>query len=241
MLGLICKYCGNEAFFILGKNEIPCCSDHRNKCNALKQKNSNSVIKTFEDGRIIHPNFINYTKKGVVSLRKGLTLTTSDIIKRQSQTYKKNIANGKIIPHFKGKKHSDEIILKMKLNPKTGGLRAGSGRGIQGWYKGYYCRSTWELAWLCYQLDNDIKVSACEENFEYMVDGKIHKYYPDFKIGDDFIEIKGYHNKIVQAKIDQFPKNLKLIMIEGKQNIKKYIDYAISNYGEKFWIKLYGI
>ena len=42
----------------------------------------------------------------------------------------------------------------MKKNPLSGGLRHGSGRGKKGWYKGYWCDSTWELAWVIYQLDN---------------------------------------------------------------------------------------
>ena len=48
--------------------------------------------------------------------------------------------------------HSEETINKMKL--RGGGYRRGSGRGKSGWYKNYWCDSTYELCWLIYQLDN---------------------------------------------------------------------------------------
>ena len=36
-----------------------------------------------------------------------------------------------------------------------GGYRPGSGRAKTGYYKGIYCGSTYELAWVIYQIDNN--------------------------------------------------------------------------------------
>jgi hypothetical protein len=118
-----------------------------------------------------------------------------------------------------------------KENGKNiGGLRKGSGVGIKGWYKGFYCRSTWELAWLIYQLDHGIEVKQCKECFEYKVNGEIHKYYSDFIINGEYVEIKGRRLGYVQEKIDQFPKGKKLILIEGKKEIKPYLSYVKEKY-----------
>ena len=46
---------------------------------------------------------------------------------------------------------------KHPIKHAPGGKRHGSGRGKKGWYKGYYCDSTWELAWVIYQLDHGVK------------------------------------------------------------------------------------
>ena len=170
---------------------------------------------------------------------KGLKKENNEALKRASETYKKHLKEGLFTPSFKDKKHSLETKEKWKQNPRMGGLRKGSGLGIKGWYKGFYCRSTWELAWLFYQLDSGVQVDKCEQSFEYFYENKKHKYYPDFIVGDTFIEIKGYRDKKVQAKIDQFPENKKLLMIEGKKEIKPYVDYAIEKYGKNFWICLY--
>ena len=69
-----------------------------------------------------------------------------------------------------------------------GGHRKGSGRGKKGTYKGYYCDSSWELAYVVYNIDHDIQFERNETTFTYVFDGKEHKYLPDFSIGDVYIE-----------------------------------------------------
>lgn len=120
---------------------------------------------------------------------------------------------------------------------KTGGLRKGSGRGKSGWYKGIWCDSSWELAWVIYNLEHNIPFERNWEKFEYEFEGKTHYYLPDFKMEDGlFIEVKGYMDKKNKAKITNFEKPLKVIL--GKKENKIYIDYAKEKYGNDF-IKLY--
>ena len=176
---------------------------------------------------------------GHESWSKGLTKETDERIKKNSETFKKHLNEGKFEPSFKGKKHSKETRAKWKSNPNMGGLREGSGRGIKGWYKGFYCRSTWELAWLAYQLEHNIIVEHCYETFEYRFEEKIHRYYPDFIVEGAFIEIKGYRNKNVEAKIKQFPLDKKLILVEGSKEIKPYLEYCEKKYGKEFWKVLF--
>ncbi len=173
------------------------------------------------------------------SWNKGLTKENCESLKKVSETRKKSLQNGKLIHNWTGKKHSEETRKKWKENPNMGGLRHGSGRGKKGWYKGFYCRSTWELAWLVYQIEHNIKVDHCYDTFEYCFEGEKHRYYPDFMIGEDYIEIKGFRYSNTQAKIDQFPKEKNLVMIEGKKEIKPYLNYVEEKYGKEFWKILY--
>ena len=119
---------------------------------------------------------------------------------------------------------------------KSGGYRKNSGRGKQGWYKGYYCQSSWELAWVIYQLDHQIIFERNTLGFEYELNNERHKFYPDFILENgDYVEIKGYDNGSINSKISHFPH--KLIMV-WKNDIKPYVEYVENKYGKNF-IELY--
>lgn len=118
---------------------------------------------------------------------------------------------------------------------KTGGFREKGGRGKQGWFKNYYYQSTWELAYIIYNIDNDILFSRnTKEKFKYEYNGKTYNYYPDFKLENSvYVEIKGYYTPKVEEKLKSFPKEKKLIVID-KRNISKYLKYVESKYGKDY-------
>jgi len=89
-------------------------------------------------------------------------------------------SNGRCKDPIKELERRKKISETSKLRGSIGGRRHGSGRGKQGWYKGYWCDSSWELAWVIYSLDHNIKFVRYNGYFEYEFNGKIHKYYPDF-------------------------------------------------------------
>ncbi len=126
-----------------------------------------------------------------------------------------------------------KISATAKVNKRSGGYREGSGRGKKGTYHGYYCDSSWELAYVIYNLEHDVKFERNTQTFEYEYEHTTHKYMPDWKIGEDFVEIKGYWTDQWQAKLDQFPKDKNLIILD-KETIKPYLEYAISKYGNDF-------
>ena len=72
----------------------------------------------------------------------------------------------------------------------SGGYRQGSGRSKSGFYKGIYCGSTYELCWVIYSIDHDIKFTRFPGKLEH--NGV--NYYPDFLLSDGktIIETKGY-------------------------------------------------
>lgn len=116
----------------------------------------------------------------------------------------------------------------------AGGNRKGAGRGKHGWYKGIWCDSSYELAWVIYHLDHNIPFSRNTDSFEYEFNGKKYQYYPDFLLDGKLIEIKGFVNEQTLAKIKSVP-NLIVLM---RDDLKKEFDYVIATYGKDF-IKLY--
>ena len=50
-----------------------------------------------------------------------------------------------------------------------------------------------ELAVWVYCVDNSIKIKRNPCYFEYVLDGKNHRYFPDFEIAGQLVEIKGDH------------------------------------------------
>lgn len=89
-----------------------------------------------------------------------------------------------------GRKISDETKAKWKANGRICGYRKNAGRGKRGYYKGLYCMSSWELAWVVYQLEHGLNVEQCKDKFKYTMNGEIHHYTPDFIIDGVYYEIK---------------------------------------------------
>jgi hypothetical protein len=161
-------------------------------------------------------------------------------IKKECETCKKEF---EVIPSLKdrnccSRQCKNEWIKKTDYlkNKGLGGYRINSGTSKRGWYKGYFCGSSWELAWVIYNLEHDIQFKRNTDSFEYTYNGTIKKYYPDFKIDDVYIEIKGYHSKQFDAKQLQFPYKLKVL---HKSELKEILKYVKDKYGKNFTY-LYG-
>jgi len=141
---------------------------------------------------------------------------------------------GKTILHKKNKKrkYHNECWLKI-----SGGIREGSSRGKSGIYKGYKCDSSYELAWVIYQLEHNLPFQRNYKGFNYVYYGNNHTYYPDFILPDgSYVEIKNFKSDLTDAKIKCFPYK---IVILYKEDIKKNIlPYVISKHGKNF-IDLY--
>lgn len=123
--------------------------------------------------------------------------------------------------------------LAVKNNPhiNDGGYRKGSSRGHSGNYKGIHCDSTYELAYVIYCLDHNINISRCNEVFEYKLNGKIHKYHPDFIVDGIIIEIKNYYRKENDIKLNAITKEKKILYYEDLIPCFKYVAKA---YNKKF-------
>lgn len=105
----------------------------------------------------------------------------------------------------------------------------------KGIYKGLQCDSSWELAFAVYHIEHEKHIERYKGYYEYVIDGEIHRYIPDFITDDGIFEIKGRKDKKSLEKEKQFPE----ITIIDKNSITKYLDYVIEKYGKEFYDVLY--
>lgn len=110
-----------------------------------------------------------------------------------------------------------------------GGYNPGSGFSKHGWYKGYWCDSTYELIFLIYCLDHNIPIKRNTEKFFYQYKNKMHYYLPDFIIyNTTFIEIKGFYTNIVDIKQKSVVgKSLKILY---KKDLQVEFNYVMNTY-----------
>jgi len=108
------------------------------------------------------------------------------------------------------------------------------GKARRGMYKGYWCDSSWELAFIMWCLDHDITIERNTKGFPYIWYKKKHYFFPDFVIDGKYYEIKGVMDGKNKRKIASFEEPLKVL---DKVGIQKYLDYAVKNYGSSFWNK----
>ena len=205
---LYCRFCGKE-------------------CH-----NTNS-LKNHEIRCPKNPEHIESVCKGNTakfSWSKGLTKYTDERVLKNSENvkayYKEH--NGT----FKGRKHTEEskrkISMKMKGNHHNNPSK--TGRGKKGIYKGFYCASTYELAFIIYCLDNKINIQKCPYYYNYEYKGENHRYYPDFIIDGVIYEIKGYWTELVDIKTKSV--NDRLIKVLYKKDMQHIFDYIYTKYGK---------
>jgi hypothetical protein len=131
-----------------------------------------------------------------------------------------------------------ELERKRKISEsaklKNGGYRQGSGRGKKGWFKGYFCDSSWELAYVIWCLDNGKSVERNAVKYEYEFEGKIRKFLPDFIVDGVLTEIKGYETVQFEAKRKILPE----MVVLAKKEMEPVLQYVMGKYGKNF-IELY--
>ena len=115
-----------------------------------------------------------------------------------------------------------------------GGYVQGSGRGKKGWYKGFFCDSSWELAYVIFCLDHNVSIKRNTEKRQYLFKDKVKNYIPDFIVEAELIEIKGYKTEEWEAKIKCNPD----VKVLYKEDLSEIFSYVITTYGKKY-IELY--
>lgn len=121
------------------------------------------------------------------------------------------------------------ITSKKKLcsNKCGGGYREGSGRAKTGYYKGIYCGSTYELVWVIYMLDHNLPF----ERFNGSLTREGVTYFPDFVVGKNIYEMKGFES------IESVDKKTKVAQSFGyevnvlyKNDLFEHFDWVKKNY-----------
>ena len=103
-----------------------------------------------------------------------------------------------------------------------------------GWYKGIPCDSSWELAYVLYCLDRGLNIIRnTTDYFIYNLNDEFHKFYPDFIVNGEYVEIKGRVDEVSKAKVSCIPADVPFKIIY-KSGIQKYLRYAEKTYGANF-------
>lgn len=189
-----------------------------------------------------NPNCVPYIrplnaglKKGSIPWNKGLI---GDIRCKKSEEEKlsrKGKSSGKCNDPDKELIRIEKIRAKALItHVKNGGYRQGSGRGKKGWYKGFFCDSSWELAYVVYCLEHNIDIKRNTAQRKYIWEGKTKNYIPDFIVDGTITEIKGYKSEQWIAKLEANPD----ITVLYQRDMESILTYVCEKYGKDF-IKLY--
>jgi hypothetical protein len=171
-----------------------------------------------------------HAKKGSTNWAKGLTKDTDARIKSRPELVGKRFASSLTGHTDETKKKLSEVAKKRKL----GGYIQGSGRGKKGWYKGFFCDSSWELAYIIFCLEHNIDIKRNTEKRQYIWKGVVKNYIPDFIVEGVLTEVKGFKTEQWLAKLDA-NKDVKVLY---EKDLKPILDYVNNKYGKDF-IRLY--
>ena len=180
-----------------------------------------------------HKEIHNFTRYNFPVWNKGLTKENDERINKLSK--KLSIIFTGISTHPQTEETRQKISATAKKNGKSGGYRQGAGyKNIKkGFYKGYWCDSSWELAFLIYCLEHNITIKRNTDKFPYYMENKLYYYLPDFIIGNTYIEIKGRVDSKCKYKFEQFPDKQRLKIYYAK-DMKYFLDYVYKKYGKNF-------
>lgn len=120
------------------------------------------------------------------------------------------------------------------------------------YYDSKYFDSGWELAYYIWLKDNNIEFEYHTIKLPYQYNNKTYYYFPDFKVNNEFIEIKGNqfldkfgnlispyknsNNEKLKSKFDCMKLNN--VKILSKNELKPIISYINIKYGKNF-LKLF--
>ena len=251
----ICIYCGAEAQYQL-KNGKWCCCKSSNSCpanRALRKKASKAQWQKVKDmgltqlkgtqtvdinkkyvPKIVQVpegyceygcgNLANYTLKNGVRCCCEHANQCPVNRKKNSQGLKKAYLTGVRIPAKLLYENLDDDT-KRRMNWRINNPHETKYKCC-GFYKGYWCDSTWELVWIIYNLEHNIKFNRNRQGFIYEYNNTKYKYYPDFILEDgSYVEIKGIMTDKDKCKISQFPHKLTVLMYSDLVEMFEYVKY----------------
>lgn len=206
-----CQYCQKEFSNTGGLGaHHPYCKSNPNRIQRQKSPNA-------------------HRKKGSTSWSKGLTKDINPSLARPQLVGKRFGAS--LTGHSEDAKKKLSVVAKTR---KLGGYVRGSGRGKKGWYKGFFCDSSWELAYVIFCLENNIEINRNTEKRQYVWQGIVKNYIPDFVVEGVLTEIKGYKTEQWLAKLEANPD----VKVLYEKELTPILDYVKQKYGKDF-IKLY--
>ena len=213
-----CERCNKEFTEIIGSGRFcsRSCANARVRDRQTRQKISDGILQRIK----------TKGKWGVQNIKHPVKLSkVCPVCKNEFTTYK--YYHKRIYCSRKCYQQDNKHEFR---NSTSGGYRIGSGTGKHGYYNGFWCDSTYELAYLIYCLDHNIDIKRNTESFEYLVEGKKYKYYPDFIVNGKLVEIKGYFKQSVENKLRAVKNNGIQITILYKNDLESVFQYVTEKY-----------
>ena len=225
-----CKQCSNEIQYHLRMNMFcskSCAASYNNSKKSHSELTKKKISESLKSSQIAeqHRNKI-YSKHGE---KKSKTCPVCSSVfsfrgKRTKQIY--------------CSRNCYRIDSKHQYR-KVGDRKGDSNRityGKSGYYRGIFSASTYELCWIIYALDHNIKFTR----FPGYLQGNNFRYFPDFLLDDGktIIEIKGYFTDKVQEKTNLAISLGYDIKVLYKDDLEHVFDYVKTHYSKDF-VSLY--
>lgn len=207
------------------KKEFECKSYSKQKYCSIRCSSKNYIPT--EETKIRISNTLKYRlnidgKWGALTGKKKRNFNKKEYIQKICPVckteFKTYIKQNNIYCSRKCFKEDKHCLYRVKL----GGYVAKSGHGRKGYYKGFWCDSTYELVYIIYCLDHNIDIQRNRKGYEYFHNNEKHIYYPDFIVNGIITEIKGYYTPLVDIKAAAVP-DLKILYKKDLKNIFEYI------------------
>jgi len=197
-------------------------------CNYCKKEFKNAGgLASHSRSCKLNPDSLPWTREAWNKGKKGVQVPWNKGKTGVMTAWNKGLTN------LEGHPHSEETKQRLSDVAKErglGGYVKGSGRGKKGWYKGFFCDSSWELAYVIYCLDHGINIQRNTEKRTYVYEGKERNYIPDFIVEGELVEIKGYKTEQWLAKL-KANQDVKVLYEKDLQDVLTYVKL---NYGNDF-------
>ena len=227
----LCKYgCGQVAKFKNASGGLMC-SQSNTQCPANKKKNSASVQKGYDSGRIA-------SATSVAPWNKGLAATNNSSVAAGVAARANAIQRGDYIPH----RTPHSVQTKEVMAAKKNALYAAGWEPTCGRCKKYDYSSPiagnikvdgrWELELCCYLDAQNLTWSRNRKRFNYVKpDGKPSTYQPDFYVEEwgGYVEVKGYETDLDRCKWSQFPAPLKILR---RKEIGELLEWLLERFAK---------
>lgn len=177
----------------------PCWASIRQRTSAARKKMSKSIQKMIEND----PEWKvrnSKSKKGIINLGKNNGMKNPEVAKKVSETRKKLLSD----PTERLK------ISKATSKAWADGKYENVNVGISRWYDYkhsdgtvYKVQGTWELAFIQWLDENDMKFKCHRGRISYQLNGTEKNYYPDFWVDEwnCWVDIKNkYHYSLQESK-----------------------------------------
>ena len=213
------------------KNGRFLCAEFVAQCPAMRQRNKAAKAGCNPWAERPHPRGM----AGKIPWNRGLKweeMYDADVLQRQRANRSSRIESAQraLAQSQELEQRRREKLSQVARLRGLGGYERGSGRGKKGWYRGYWCDSTYELVFVVWALDHEIPFERNLEFFPYEYKGKVLRWMPDFRLADgSYIEIKGYLTEQSRAKFEFFYRALQVFT---HTELRRMFEYVHGKYGK---------